>query len=79
MSRFEITANEFLVFEEGPSVPMTLQWASYQDAADQCGLSRIWGGIHPPTDDIPGRLMGRQVGRDAFGHARQHFNGTLVE
>ena len=79
MSRFEITANEFLVFEEGPSVPMTLQWASYQDAADQCGLSRIWGGIHPPTDDIPGRLMGRQVGRDAFAHARMHFSGTLVE
>jgi hypothetical protein len=34
MSQFEIPANEFLVFEEGPSVDMTLQWATYRDAAE---------------------------------------------
>ena len=54
MSGFPIPANEFLVFERGPSVDMVLQWATYRDAADQCSLSRIWGGIHPPADDIPG-------------------------
>ena len=53
MSGFRIPANEFLQFEAGPSVDMTLQWATYQDAADQCSLSRIWGGIHPPIDDVP--------------------------
>ena len=58
MSDFEIEANEFLVFEDGPSVDMTLQWATYRDASDQCSLSRIWGGIHPPADDIAGRLIG---------------------
>ena len=77
MSGFEITANEFLVFEEGPSVDMTLQWATYRDASDQCSLSRIWGGIHPPADDIPGRLIGEQIGLDAFALARQYFNGSL--
>ena len=46
MSGFEVIANEFLVFEEGPSVDMVLQWATYRDASDQCSLSRIWGGIH---------------------------------
>ena len=76
MSRFEIMANEFLVFEEGPSVDMTLQWATYQDASDQCSLSRIWGGIHPPADDIPGRLIGEQIGINAFDHASGYFNGT---
>ena len=76
MSGFEITANEFLVFEEGPSVDMTLQWATYQDASDQCSLSRIWGGIHPPADDIPGRLIGEQVGVNAFEHAVGYFNGA---
>ena len=44
MSEFSIPANRFLVFERGPSVDMTLQWATYRDAADQCSLSRIWGG-----------------------------------
>ena len=76
MSSFEITANEFLVFEEGPSVDMTLQWATYRDASDQCSLSRIWGGIHPPADDIPGRLIGAQIGVDAFDLAEIYFTGS---
>jgi hypothetical protein len=66
MSQFEVTANEFLVFEQGPSVNMTLQWATYQDASDQCSLSRIWGGIHPPADDILGRLIGEKIGKNSF-------------
>jgi len=76
MSEFEIPANDFLVFENGPSVDMTLQWATYRDAADQCSLSRIWGGIHPPADDIPGRHIGEQVGQDAFALARAYFDGV---
>jgi len=76
MSSFDIVANEFLVFENGPSVGMTLQWATYRDASDQCSLSRIWGGIHPPADDIPGRIIGEQIGVDAFGLAESYFNGT---
>jgi hypothetical protein len=76
MSGFEIPANNFLVFENGPSVDMTLQWATYRDASDQCSLSRIWGGIHPPADDIPGRLIGEQIGIDAFALAESFFNGS---
>ena len=61
MSGFDIQANDFLVFEEGPSVDMTLQWATYRDASDQCSLSRIWGGIHPPADDLPGALLAKRL------------------
>lgn len=66
MGEFYAEQNEFLQFEEGPSVPITLQWATYKDAADQCSLSRIWGGIHPPIDDIPGRRIGEIVGTKGF-------------
>jgi len=72
-SEFEIRANEFLVFEEGPSVDMTLQWATYRDAAEQSALSRIWGGIHPPMDDIPGRHIGIELGNAAYEHALTYF------
>ena len=75
MSAFPVPANDFLVFERGPSVDMTLQWATYRDAADQCSLSRIWGGIHPPADDIPGRLIGERVGRDGVMLALSLFAG----
>ena len=72
VGEFEAPANEFLVFEDGPSVDVMLQWATYRDAADQSGLSRIWGGIHPPQDDFPGRLMGQIIGIDAF-HCAETF------
>ena len=75
MGEFIAPMNEFLVFEDGPSMDIVLQWATYQDASDQCSLSRIWGGIHPPADDLPGRHMGQAIGPEAFTEARRYFNG----
>jgi len=78
MAEFYCKQNEFLVFENGPNVDLTLQWATYRDASDQCSLSRIWGGIHPPADDIPGRKMGITIGIDAFNYAEQYFTGQIT-
>jgi hypothetical protein len=75
MGEFAAPKNEFLVFEDGPSVDVHLQWATYRDASDQTSLSRIWGGIHPPVDDIPGRLIGQKIGPAAFRLAEQYFTG----
>lgn len=87
MGQFSATKNEFLVFEDGPSEDIILQWATYRDASDQCSLSRIWGGIHPPVDDIPGRLIGAKIGVQGFDLAEYYIvglqtncaNGILVE
>jgi hypothetical protein len=74
LGEFHVAANSgFLVIEKGPSVDVTLQWATYGDAADQCSLSRIWGGIHPPFDDIPGRVAGKKVGTAAYNKAITYF------
>ncbi|MGY0391892.1 FG-GAP-like repeat-containing protein [Bizionia sp. KMM 8389] len=78
VGEFVARKNEFLVFEEGPSMDITLQWATYRDASDQCSLSRIWGGIHPPADDIPGRQIGEVVGVDAYNFAIPYFNGSTL-
>jgi hypothetical protein len=67
-----------LINEAGPTEPVTLQWASYYDAADQVGLSRIWGGIHPPVDDFAGRRVGSQVGTNAWELARRFFDGSVT-
>jgi hypothetical protein len=67
-----------LNFEQGPTLPVQLQWASYFDAADQAGISRIWGGIHPPVDDFAGRRVGSQVGKAVWALATQYFDGSIA-
>ncbi len=74
---FDAPMNQYLVFEEGPSMNIQLQWATYRDAADQCSLSRIWGGIHPPMDDIAGRVIGTTVASDAVAKADGLWLDTL--
>lgn len=73
MGEFLAPKDSFLRFEKGPSVDVMLQWATYYDASDQCSLSRIWGGIHPPVDDINGRIIGEKIGEQAFHFARSYF------
>ena len=77
IGEFFAPQDEFLVFEDGPSVDVTLQWAKYADASDQCSLSRIYGGIHPTADDIPGRFMGFAIAPEAFDHAAGYFAGRI--
>lgn len=75
VGEFVAKKDEFLRHEKGPSRDIVLQWATYQDASDQTSLSRIWGGIHPPVDDIPGRIIGKEIGIAAFQYAEPYFKG----
>jgi len=65
-----------LLHEDGPTQDVTLQWATYYDAADQAGISRLYGGIHISVDDLEGRKIGSACGRDAWELAQRHFDGT---
>jgi hypothetical protein len=66
----------FLAFEKGPSQEVRLQWASYFDASDEAGQSRLWGSIHIAPDDFAGRKVGALVGRDAVRRASTYYDGT---
>jgi uncharacterized protein DUF6851 len=70
-------SNYNLTFENGPSQPLTLQWATYYDAADQAGISRIWGGIHPPIDNLIGRRVGAQIGKGVWALAKSYWDGSV--
>src|SRR6266540_1316659 len=67
----------YLKFEHGPSKPLTFQWATYYDAADQAGISRIYGGIHIAADDFAGRRIGSRIGKQAWALAERYFAGTV--
>lgn len=74
LGSFIAPQNDFLVFEQGPSETVELQWATYQDASDEVSLSRIYGGIHPMADDIPGRKIGIVVADEAYSKAITYFD-----
>ena len=63
----------YLFFELGPSAKVSLEWATYYDAADQAGQSRLWGGIHVRFDDLDGRRLGARIGQSALERAQRIF------
>ena len=78
MGSFTLFQDE-LEFEEGPTSDITLQWATYYDAADEAGVSRIYGGIHFSVDDGPGRIMGSKIGIDATVKALTYIDGSILD
>ena len=67
-----------LKVEQGPSEDLTLQWATYFDAADAAGISRLYMGIHVSPDDFGGRKIGSRCGKAAWSLAERYFDGEVA-
>ncbi len=78
LGEFDAPADVFLPPEKGPTEMVRLQYATYDDAADQAGISRLWSGIHVRADDFAGRRIGHDCGLGALALALRHFDGTAV-
>ncbi|MFK7836339.1 MAG: DUF6851 domain-containing protein [Sulfitobacter sp.] len=50
-----------LVFEDFTGEPVVLQWETLTEAAEEAGVSRIFGGIHIQDGDLNGRIIGKDV------------------
>jgi len=74
LSESTLKAGSFRI-EPGPSADVTLEWATYYDAADQAGQSRLFGGIHVQADDFTGRVVGSTCGKDAWTAAQRYYAG----
>ncbi|MEM8824550.1 MAG: hypothetical protein AAGF30_13140 [Pseudomonadota bacterium] len=73
-------APDTIQFEKGvPEDEVTLAWDTFSDAADQAGLSRLFGGIHFDDGDVNGRALGRDVGASAFETAQMFIDGTATD
>jgi hypothetical protein len=68
-----------LGIEHAPSQATQLQWATYFDASDQAGISRLWGGIHVEADDLTGRKIGAKCGQNTWALAKQYFDGSIAQ
>lgn len=67
-------------FEAGvPSEATTLYWDTFSDAADEAGLSRLFGGIHFEDGDMNGRALGRDVASDVFELTQMFISGVATD
>lgn len=62
------------MFENSPAEVIALQWPTFQDAADEAGLSRRYGGIHFQDSDLYGRKMGTLIGAQAYELAQSYWS-----
>ena len=64
-------------FEAGitPSEVVTLDWDTFSEAADESGISRLYGGIHFTEGDLNGRDLGKQVGQTVWDKTQFFING----
>lgn len=60
-------------FEPGlvPAKTLTLSWDTFTQAADEGGISRLYGGIHFEDGDLNGRKLGRDVGNTVWSKIQQ--------
>ncbi|MGD1924010.1 MAG: DUF6851 domain-containing protein [Paracoccaceae bacterium] len=77
----EVTfAPDSIQFEAGvPENEVTLEWATFTEAADEAGFSRLYGGIHFTEGDLNGRALGTDVGASAYELAMSFVNGTATD
>ncbi len=78
-STFSAAAATVLTAMYGPNVHfsttsdtlpgVTRSFTSFKAAAQEAGMSRIYGGIHYSFDNLAGQALGRQVGQYVLGHA----------
>lgn len=59
-----------------PASDLTLSWATFSAAAEEAGMSRIYGGIHFDNGNAAGRTLGRQVAAQVFAKAQALWLGT---
>ncbi|AUG78978.1 hypothetical protein CFP65_4224 [Kitasatospora sp. MMS16-BH015] len=58
-----------------PAQDVTLSWPTFTAAAEQAGISRIYGGMHWSFDNAPGLAMGHQIGGVVYQVAQSYFRG----
>jgi hypothetical protein len=56
-----------------PARDVVLSWDTFDNASNEAGISRRYGGIHFRDGDLASRQMGRRIGRLAWAKAQTYF------
>lgn len=59
-----------------PAVAVELCWDSFSAAAEEAGVSRLYGGIHFRQGNEAGLDLGRSIGEQVWQEAQRYFDGS---
>jgi hypothetical protein len=62
-----------------PASSVTLAWGTFEEAADEAGLSRRLGGIHFRNGDLQSREMGKRIGQHVWAKVLGYLAGRTTE
>jgi len=60
-----------------PATDIVLHWPTFDDAAAEAGMSRVYGGIHFRDGNLNGGKLGQKVGEKVWNKVLRYFNGEL--
>lgn len=60
-----------------PCVPITLEWPTFTAAAEEAGMSRLYGGIHFLRGNEAGQKLGLHIGTQVWEKALTYFNTEI--
>ncbi|NER03364.1 MAG: calcium-binding protein, partial [Okeania sp. SIO3C4] len=61
-----------------PQETVILEWDTFSEAADEAGISRLYGGIHFDDGDLNGRELGREVGESVWERTQSVIAPNVV-
>src|SRR5271157_5315552 len=73
---FHETVRRLYIENRALAQPVVLSYPTFAAAAEDSGISRIWGGLHWPADNERGQELGRKVGENAWQRAQQFVLGA---
>jgi hypothetical protein len=60
-----------------PAADLSLSWATWTDLENDCGQSRLWGGVHFSASIPAGMQIGHQIADLAYEFVERHLDGNV--
>lgn len=60
-----------------PQDTVMLRWDTFSEAAEQCGMARLYGGVHIMDANLRALDMGRKAAAAAYAHATALWDGRV--
>ena len=75
IGQYVFQKNTSIVEPNAPKQDVVMTWFTLQDAAEDAGISRLYGGIHIMDDNLRGAEMGKEIAKLVLIKAKKLWSG----